>query len=117
MNDVCAVVEVNSTCEAASASLERNEPNYQCDDCKMAFGTLSLLTEHKKTHGHGEVQSSFKCQDCDKSFRSNYPLMLHQRVHSGARPFECEVLNIIKNDKINRKWIMFKILLAFHSIE
>jgi transposase-like protein len=90
MNDVCAAAEVNvCTSETVRISPERNEPNYECDDCKMTFITLALLSDHKKIHAR--VQSSFKCQDCDKTFRSSYPLTLHQRVHSGERPHECEV--------------------------
>ena len=97
MNNVSPTVEIHSlncTFEATSAAtLEENRPSHQCSNCKMAFDTLPLLTEHKKIHGPAE--NLLKCQDCDRTFRSNYPLMLRQRMHSGARPFECEVLRCL----------------------
>jgi uncharacterized Zn-finger protein len=33
----------------------------------------------------------FQCQMCDKKFQSNYHLSRHARVHTGAKPFTCEI--------------------------
>ena len=38
-------------------------------------------------------EKPFKCEVCDKMFRSSGVLKIHERTHTGEKPFKCEVCN------------------------
>ncbi|KAL6119450.1 zbtb48 [Pungitius sinensis] len=50
--------------------------------CKVQSGTDHLLEEDSK-------KDSVQCLICDKSFKSKYYLKVHNRRHTGERPFGC----------------------------
>lgn len=53
-----------------------------------------LFYKKQKLVRHIKVHSGykpFKCEVCDKSFSSNETLVQHKRIHSGEKPFKCDI--------------------------
>ena len=49
-------------------------------------------------------EKPFVCDVCDASFARNHDLKRHQRIHSGTKPFKCELCNktFSRNDAMTR---------------
>lgn len=42
--------------------------------------------------GGMDVEFTYDCDVCDASFVQNSQLRVHKRMHSGDRPYKCQVL-------------------------
>ena len=62
------------------------QKQYTCPTCGKTFRFWGGLDDCLRRH-HGSLRHS--CTLCDKGFNSKFRLLLHQRTHSGARPFQC----------------------------
>ncbi|KAM8715759.1 hypothetical protein ACLKA7_002755 [Drosophila subpalustris] len=60
-----------------------------CQVCQKRFTLKSTLSRHLQTHQ--SQRNPINCQVCGKSYASNAALQLHLRLHTGKRPFACEV--------------------------
>ncbi|XP_012987775.3 zinc finger protein 883-like isoform X1 [Esox lucius] len=56
-----------------------------CPHCGQEFPSKALLKDHlQKTH-----ISRVQCKQCDKTFSTKAYLLVHQRKHTGERPYLC----------------------------
>ena len=75
------------------------ERPYACKQCDKSYTQSSGLTNHiQKYHQGNPLQSPVEnryantrfCKVCGKGFPSNAHLKVHERVHTGEKPFKCE---------------------------
>ncbi|CRK93150.1 CLUMA_CG006611, isoform A [Clunio marinus] len=74
------VDETNNDCKLASQVF--------CPICNKIL-RLSSLPLHIKTHESGR-QLDFMCEICSKKYVSNADLVIHRRVHTNEKPYECD---------------------------
>lgn len=85
-------------------------PVIQCPSCKKKFSTNGNLKNHILTIH--EKKRPFKCThpNCDKSYSNKSRLEVHERTHSGIRPYVCHICSKTFNEKGN-----LKTHICFHS--
>uniref|UniRef100_H3CZF5 GDNF inducible zinc finger protein 1 n=1 Tax=Tetraodon nigroviridis TaxID=99883 RepID=H3CZF5_TETNG len=61
---------------------------FTCDRCEKTFKRKKDVVRHQR-QVHERSNLKYICSDCGKSLSSKTTLALHQRTHTGLRPFEC----------------------------
>ncbi|XP_041817537.1 zinc finger protein 708-like [Chelmon rostratus] len=78
----------------ASHSLIHSEIRpYGCDFCSRSFRRLSHLKRHREVvHANGErLPQSFICHICGKDKKCRSQLARHVIIHTGERPYACDL--------------------------
>lgn len=65
------------------------ERPYSCDLCDKRFAVKSYVISHRWSHLASD--KPLKCEDCELSFNSKSQYMMHVRVHSHIKSYECRV--------------------------
>lgn len=65
------------------------ERPYACDLCDKKFAVKSYVISHRWSHMASD--KPLKCEDCELSFTSKSQYMMHIRVHSHAKNYECAI--------------------------
>lgn len=78
----------------AHERIHTNEKPFECDKCFVRFRQKSGLNVHVNVHHTGEQEkaseiTTYMCHLCKKRYKEYEPLIIHMRIHTGFRPFEC----------------------------
>lgn len=86
--------------------------DFTCKECAFATSSDHVLAKHVKEHG---IERFFVCKICDKKFKLRPHLIEHKRVHTGERPYKCEVYGCGYAAKL--KGALTRHLFSIHKIK
>ncbi|XP_015609871.1 protein suppressor of hairy wing isoform X2 [Cephus cinctus] len=64
---------------------------FSCQVCNKIFTRKDNLREHLRTHAGTPQRQKKPCKHCPKEFHTNQQLLIHERMHTGERPIECDL--------------------------
>ena len=88
---VCGKLFLRKSNLSEHMKIHTGSKNYSCDICDLSFLRPSNLETHKSRKHGGEDMKKFSCTKCGKWFHSLQQLNRHSLVHSGERPFNCDI--------------------------
>ena len=63
------------------------DKTFKCSYCDQRFASNQLRNKHQNLVHN----KRFPCEHCGKTFSEKSRLLIHNRVHSGDRPYECDL--------------------------
>lgn len=65
------------------------DARYKCHLCEKSYKTKTTLIHHMSEHGI-ELKLKYFCTECNKGFYRKKEFILHNRRHTGEKPFVCD---------------------------
>ena len=107
----CKIEDCQLLCETSQELFEHQKSHeniIKCEHegCKKSFINVDNYNKHLKIHQ--ELVRKYLCPfpDCGKRFKGIYNLKIHYRIHSGERPYKCEICGYNYYDRANYKYHM-----------
>ena len=82
---VCALIFPNRPKMKAHYNKEHNPK--QCEFCEFKCGESYTLKAHMTKH----FEAKFPCSYCEKKLKTQKTLEVHEREHTGEKPFKCDI--------------------------
>lgn len=60
---------------------------FNCKNCKKGFKSKKELSNHEESI-HGDIKK-YRCTKCPAKYSNYNSLKVHQKVHSGKKPYKC----------------------------
>lgn len=97
--DVCGKVMKNKSSLARHSFIHTGKKPFACHLCKMRFNRRDNLQHHlSRLHPNGVVKlqkrrqaQTWLCAVCGKTFSCRSRLRTHEVIHSGVKPYRCEL--------------------------
>ncbi|XP_050094452.1 uncharacterized protein LOC126577084 [Anopheles aquasalis] len=84
----CGKEFINRSRLKAHEKVHEDVKQFVCDECGDRFRHKGLLVRHRRATHTTELR--FECKLCSKKFAVVEKLKVHQRVHTGYRPYQCQ---------------------------
>ncbi|CAH0728343.1 unnamed protein product, partial [Brenthis ino] len=81
---------------------------YVCEECDKVLGSMCALHTHKKMHKVSKP--GYPCTVCGRRFNQSGHLAIHMRMHTGERPYPCDLCSKAFKVKVPRVFSIVNIM-------
>ena len=85
---------------------EKHDTLFLCPllNCNLTFQHQENLFKHQNSHFPCKKMYQCSYPGCYRKFTASYNLKIHYRVHTGERPYKCEICGAAYYDRANYKY-------------